>query len=147
MKNKILLITLFICVCIFTLGTMSVSAGTYNGLVYSYKGGNIIITKCGSITKADIPAYINGKPVTEIGDKAFYNCATLKSVTIPNTVTSIGTAAFSGCSSLRSVIIENGVTSIGNLAFSRCTSLTDISIPNSVKLIDVSAFENCSRKI
>lgn len=144
MKNKILLIALFICVCIFTLGIMSVSAGTYNGLVYSYTGGNIIITKCGSITKADIPAYINGKPVTEIGDKAFYNCATLKSVTIPNTVTSIGTAAFSGCSSLRSVIIENGVTSIGNLAFSRCTSLTDISIPNSVKLIDVSAFENCS---
>ena len=35
--------------------------------------------------------------VTTIGDYAFYNCSTLKSVTIPNNVTTIGDLAFSRC--------------------------------------------------
>lgn len=35
--------------------------------------------------------------VTSIGDKAFYDCSSLTSVTIPNSVTSIGSYAFSFC--------------------------------------------------
>ena len=54
---------------------------------------------------------------------AFYNCSSLTSVTISDSVTSIGSSAFSGCSSLTSVTIGDSVTSIGSSAFSGCSSL------------------------
>ena len=54
-------------------------------------------------------------------ERAFYNCSSLTSVTIGNSVTSIGYMAFSHCSSLTSVTIGNSVTSIGNYAFENCS--------------------------
>ena len=42
--------------------------------------------------------------VTSIGERAFYNCSGLTSVTIGNSVTSIGEFAFHGCSGLKTVI-------------------------------------------
>ena len=44
--------------------------------------------------------------VTSIGDRAFQNCTSLTSVTIPDSVRSIGDIAFSGCVSLTSVNFE-----------------------------------------
>ena len=58
-----------------------------------------------------------------IGEYAFYECSSLESIVIPNSVTSIGYAAFSKCSSLESIEIPNSVTNIGNHAFSGCYSL------------------------
>ena len=80
-------------------------------------------------------------PVTSIGEKAFYQCKSLASITIPNSVTSIGDLAFEYCTSLTSVTIPNSVTSIGSSAFYPCYSLTSISIPNSVTSIGIWAFE------
>ncbi|MDE5986135.1 MAG: leucine-rich repeat domain-containing protein, partial [Prevotella sp.] len=54
----------------------------------------------------------------------FYDCRTLTSVIIGNSVTSIGPWAFFGCSGLTSVIIGNSVTSIGPWAFFGCSGLT-----------------------
>ena len=83
-------------------------------------------------------------PVAIIGNRAFYGCSKLTSVTIGNSVTSIGDYAFSRCSGLISVDIPNSVTSIGEYAFERCSGLTSVTIPNSVTSINRNAFEACS---
>ena len=81
--------------------------------------------------------------VTNIGDYAFYGCASLSSATIGNSVTNIGDYAFLGCTSLTSIDIPNSVTSIGNGSFSRCSNLASIKIPNSVTSIGMQTFVGC----
>lgn len=90
----------------------------------------------------EIKEYIIPNSVTEIGDRAFYSCSSLTSITIPNSVTSIGYSAFEGCSSLNNVNIPNSVLSISGRTFSGCTSLTRIIIGNSVTSIGSEAFYN-----
>ena len=74
---------------------------------------------------------------------SLFNCSSLTSITIPNSVTSIGNTAFYYCHSLTSVTIGNSVTSIGSGAFGYCASLTSITIPNSVTSIGKQAFSSC----
>ena len=45
----------------------------------------------------EIPAEINGKPVTKVAQFAFYDNQDLKRVVLPNTVREIGKAAFANC--------------------------------------------------
>ena len=90
-----------------------------------------------------IPSQLNGYPVTEILDRAFYDCKNLTSVVIPNSVTNIGTGAFGYCKGLTSVTIPDSVTEIGDFVFANCTSLTSVVIPNSVTNIGDGAFECC----
>ena len=49
----------------------------------------------------------NTYTVTAIGEKAFYYCTGLTSITIPSSVTSIGSKSFEFCSGLKKVIVED----------------------------------------
>ena len=94
----------------------------------------------GNGTNLTIPSTLGGKKVTRIGFRAFYECSSLTSVTIPDSVTSIGDMAFEWCESLTSITIPDSVTSIGVGEFYGFTSLTSITIPNSVTSIGGWAF-------
>jgi hypothetical protein len=83
--------------------------------------------------------------VIRIGDRAFYNSASLTSVDIPASVVEIGDRAFAYCSNLVSVEIPNSVEQIGEWAFSNCTNLASVEIPASVKKIMNGAFSGCSK--
>ena len=98
----------------------------------------------GSVVIPEEVTYMNRtRKVTSIGNRAFYYCSDLTSVTIPNSVTSIGASAFYYCSYLTSVTIPNSVTSIGDYAFSNCRGLTSVTIGNGVTSIGESAFFGC----
>ena len=86
-----------------------------------------------------IPAIINNKSVTTIGEDAFSGNQ-LTSVEIPDSVTTIGDSAFAS-NQLTSVSIGNSVTTIGFFAFSS-NKLTSVSIPNSVTTIEIYAFSS-----
>ena len=60
-----------------------------------------------------IGTIIFANPLTTIGNRAFYGCNILKSISFPEGVTTIGDEAFKYCHSLISVIIPNSVVSIG----------------------------------
>ncbi len=118
------------------------TSGDYN---YTVSNNQATITGYngagGAIT---IPSTLGGYPVVTIGERAFYDCYSLTSVNIPNSVTSIGKRAFVYCESLTSVTIPNSVTSIGDRAFCACTSLTSVTIPNSVTSIGEEVFFGCT---
>ena len=125
--------------------TVSAAAVTPDGSFRYVENANGITIKkfIGSETEAIIPEKIDGKKVTEIGDRAFYQCDSLKSVTIPNSVTSIGYCAFYQCYNLISITIPKSVTSIGSCAFVWCYRLSSVTIPNSVISIGNNAFYGC----
>ena len=114
----------------------------YGRLWYYIENNEAIITGCDkTVTRVEIPKYIENKKVTKIGYSAFGGCS-LTSIVIPNSVTSIDAGAFSGCRLLISIIIPDSVTSIGTWAFSNCTSLKNITLPDTIVNIDYDAFIN-----
>lgn len=66
----------------------------------------------GSDKEVTIPAYINGKAVTEINDYAFLLCNTVERIIVPSTVTTIHTNAFSGAGNLKDVVLASSDTKI-----------------------------------
>mmetsp|Transcript_20853 Transcript_20853/g.35830 ORF Transcript_20853/g.35830 Transcript_20853/m.35830 type:complete len:337 (-) Transcript_20853:51-1061(-) len=76
-----------------------------------------------------------------IGDRAFFDCASLERIEVPSTM--IGYRAFSFCIALRSVALNEGLRAIGTEAFSDCNSLERIEFPSSVIAIGDRVFHHC----
>lgn len=105
--------------------------------------------------------------ITQIGNRAFYNCSSLTSVclsnnletiseecfsytglasvVIPEGVKTLSSSVFSYCTSLQSVVLPNTLTNIGGSCFYWCRSLTNIVIPSSVNTINQWAFAYCNK--
>ena len=116
----------------------------YNAVITPYKssafGANIL-----SNTYEDGKGTIKfDKPVTVIGEKAFYS-SLLTGIELPNTVTSIGNQAFYNAETLRGITIPESVTEIGERAFWNCNLLKEATLPKSITTIKSKAFADCNR--
>src|SRR5262249_54056737 len=97
-----------------------------------------------------------GNSVTNIGDGAFYDCASLAAINVaPLNVfySSMEGVLFDKNSKMLiqfpmgkggSYTLPDGVTIIGNFAFYYCAGLTSVTIGNSITGIGVFAFANCT---
>jgi len=84
----------------------------------------------------------------QIGNYAFYDCSNLSYIHIPPAVKDIGNAAFDGCTELRSIVIPPTVSKIRYRMFYRCTNLTCVVLPSaSIKDIRNNAFSDCENLV
>lgn len=139
------------------------------GLAFECYSDHCVLTGIGECPWSNIvvPAEHNGLPVTSIGDRAFYNCNDLISISIPDTVTRIGWQAFAYCSHLTavnfgensqlidieysafsncafaSITIPNSVTFIGDRVFRECFNLTGVILPDNIDYIGARVFQDC----
>ena len=86
-----------------------------------------------------MPATLGGKPVTRIGDHAFYNCATVEKVDIPASVTSVAYDAFLSCPSLAD---ESGLVIVRDVVFGYYGESAHIALPEGVRAIGYCAFQD-----
>ena len=84
-----------------------------------------------------------GSGINTLYINTFFNCNTLRSIIIPNSVTEIKNGVFYECKQLASVTLSTGLLNIGYEAFYNDFSLNSIVIPNSVTTIGNSAFQSC----
>ncbi len=79
--------------------------------------------------------------VDEIGDKAFYQCSAVKSLSAES-VRSIGNKAFAS-SGIKSLSFGDELNYIGPYAFYKCR-ISELTLPDSIESIGSSAFSGCT---
>ena len=88
----------------------------HNELTYYYLFDQVVITG-GYGENIVIPDVIDGRTVTKISQRAFYNNANLKSLIISEGVKEIGSNAFSNCPNLEYVKIPSTISKVRTAPF------------------------------
>lgn len=78
--------------------------------------------------------------LTYLGEKAFFNCTGLTTISLPSTVETYGPNIFYGCKNVTYVELPQDMEKIPNGLLWNCTGLKRIYIPSSVKEIGNAAF-------
>jgi hypothetical protein len=116
------------------------------GKTVRYKGKKYTVTSIGNKAFADcdsLKSVVITNNVKMIDDYAFANCKNLSSIILPDSMECIGTDVFAGNISLNSINVPAGITQISSNLFRGCENLVSVSLPNSITGIDYNAFENC----
>ncbi len=94
---------------------------TEGDYTYTVENGEATITDCNSAIRGDVtvPSTLGGYQVTKIGDSAFERIAggAFVYIVIPEGVTDIGNRAFYSCPNLKSVTLPSTVKNLGSYVF------------------------------
>ena len=89
----------------------------------------------------EVPVLIDGRPVVEIGEKAFAECEKITSVVLPDSVEVVGEEAFSECYKLEELHLGAGIKKIEEGAFRDCSSLYNVVLPSTLEELSPDAFD------
>ena len=90
----------------------------------------------------DVKITVEGTPAI-LGERAFYACNRLETITLGGGMKNIPTEAFLRCEGLVSVVLPNTVESVSENAFDGCSALKTITVHSSLKTVADSAFVGC----
>ena len=107
----------------------------------NYVAGDLVIPE--TVSYCGTTYTVTGLSTHNFMMGTFYNCKTLTSVYVPNSVKTMGDYVFGYCPLLVSVHLPDSITSIPNMAFEGCTSLPSITIGRCVRNIFSDAFLHC----
>ena len=165
MKNKcffaLLMVVVMMCACWTGVLAEDVERETFTSGDYEYAlldDGTVEITGYkGSADLLAIPAELDGKAVTSIGDSAFFFCDSLTSVSIPDSVAEIGANPFETCSALKAISVSPDhpyFATIDGVLFRKADKTlisypagiksSTYTIPQGIVSIGDSAFSYCS---
>lgn len=148
-KFLCLMLSLVMLLSISAVVGLTASAETSGDFEYSVlEDGTASITKYnGNAGDVNIPEYIDGYKVTNLGYLAFDHNNNIINVSIPGTVTTIERNAFLGCKSIKSLFIPGSVQTVKYSAFGECTSLKNVIFEDGVRTLSQWAFEGCTSLI
>lgn len=122
---------------------------TYEALTYRNYEDHIEIVGCDkSATSIIIPEYIEGYPVTVIGENAFSGCTKLYEIQIDpdrSELTAIERGAFENCEKLERFVVFTKIDKISADTFKGCRNLSYVFFEDSVKTIESGAFSGCEK--
>ena len=152
----------------FENGEVAAPQPANNEIWYTSSDGAVVTPYATNVFGANIVSntYENGKgvikfdgEVAQIGERAFYNCATLTSISIPNTIYLTNKEAFSGCKNLKRVDISD-LSAWCRITFKHSASssplyngadlylngelLVDLVIPSDISALKSGAFYSCA---
>jgi len=124
---------------------LSAPESSDNDFTYEINDKEVTITGyTGTATHLEIPAEIEGLPVTLIQEEAFFGRSDIFTVFVPKSVTYVGFGAFANCRNLYSVVFE-GETEIEDSAFYYCRNLLEIILPKGLEEVRAYTFTGCYR--
>ena len=151
----------------------SVFAATYqisDGLKFQLETGEVYLAGIeDDRTALDVPAEMNGQPVTAttmnfakgnvnietvtfanarnisvIGSYGFYNCTSLKSAALGSYVKELYRGIFRGCTSLETVELNDNISEIPYECFYNCSSLGAVTLGRNITSIQENSFIGCT---
>ena len=129
----------------FTIGDLVFTVLTENGTTGTV---GVKATSTEISGEVVIPEKVNNNgieyTVTEISDKAFWNCALMTKVEIPQSVTYVGSFGFNGCELLDSLVFPNDdLTFSAWYVCSGCKNLKYVRLPANLKKMGYEMFSEC----
>ena len=108
------------------------------------KRGTRTVGVCAYQDRTDITTVRMAAGIRNVGNGAFCRCASLRDVSLPNSLKMIGEMSFA-CTNIRSIIIPDNVELIEKRAFAFNPELRSVHIGESVKYIMPGAFSGCEK--
>ena len=87
----------------------------------------------------------NGQSWVTAEASAFAGCIGLESVTMSGTPVTLEDNAFAGCTSLKSVTLSGSSVKIGNNVFKGCTNLQEVTLPKEIDTFGKNVFDGCTK--